>query len=65
MTRLPLYVTIMGDAFSQLSPSVQHFHRLTGQQVLHGWVAVSAPLSWTAKLLALLLGTPLRYSRYT
>lgn len=62
MTRLPMYAAIMGDTFLRLSAPVQQFHRLTGRQVLHGWVTVSAPVSWPAKLLALILGTPLTAS---
>ena len=49
----------MGESFGLLAPALQQFHRLAGQNELHGLVAIHAPESFLARVLARLLGTPL------
>jgi hypothetical protein len=55
-----MYETVMGESFGQLAPAIQRFHRLSGEHTLHGWVTTQAPASIAAKLLARLIGTPLK-----
>lgn len=50
----------MGPHYDQLAPSIQRFHRLSGQHELHGHVQTAAPESTLAQGLARLLGTPLQ-----
>lgn len=54
-----MYELAMGAGYSLLASEVQQFHRLSGKHKLRGQVEVHAPKSPLAKLLALLLGTPL------
>jgi hypothetical protein len=61
MSPTSLYATVMGrQAFERLDQPVRRFHALAGQHQLEGRVAVLAPASWPAKLLAFCLGAPLR-----
>lgn len=60
MAARSMYEQAMGASFGRLPAAVQRFHRLAGQQVLHGWVQTDAPSTLLAKLLALCLGTPLK-----
>jgi hypothetical protein len=56
---ISMYESAMGERFMRLAAPVQQFHRLDGRHVLHGQVAVHAPGSMLARLLARFLGTPL------
>lgn len=53
-----LYQRVMGGDFDRLSSPVARFHRLAGQQVLHGQVQVLAPASLLGRVLAWGLGAP-------
>ena len=55
-----LYERAMGSTYIELPAAVQRFHRLTGRQVLRGWVDTAAPASLAARLLALCIGSPQR-----
>lgn len=55
-----MYETVMGESFGRLAPAIQRSHRLSGEHTLHGWVTTQAPASMAAKLLARLIGTPLK-----
>lgn len=55
-----LYQRVMGVDFDRLSSPVARFHRLAGQQVLHGQVQVQAPASLLGRVLAWGLGAPQR-----
>lgn len=56
---ISMYERAMGESFGFLAPALQQFHRLAGQNELHGLVSIHAPKSFLARLLARLLGTPL------
>jgi hypothetical protein len=60
ITSLTLYQAVMGQSFTQLAPALQRFHGLRGRHVLSGQVQIAVPASIGAKLLAVLLGTPLK-----
>jgi Domain of unknown function (DUF4166) len=55
-----MYERAMGQRFCALALPLQRFHRLSGRHRLQGWVSTEAPATPLAKLMALLLGTPLR-----
>jgi hypothetical protein len=57
-----IYERAMGERFCALALPLQRFHRLSGRHRLQGWVSTDAPATPLAKLMALLLGTPLRAS---
>ena len=55
---MSLFQSVMVDAFGRLAPPLQHFHSLQGRHSMEGRVQADAPLSRTARLLAMCLGTP-------
>jgi len=59
---LSIYQQAMGAAFDRLDPAVQAFHRLAGSHELQGWAETAAPLTWPARMLGRLLGTPMEDS---
>lgn len=56
---MSLYQAALGGDFAVLPQPLQAFHALEGRHVLLGWVEVSAPESFGARILARCLGTPL------
>ncbi len=55
---MPLFQSVMGEAFERLAPPLRRFHSLQGRVALAGRVQAEAPGSAAARLLALCLGTP-------
>jgi hypothetical protein len=55
-----MYRAVMGDAFNQLAAPIRQFHTFSGRHEFHGVVEVGAPASLPAKLLAILLGAPVK-----
>ncbi len=58
MSRLSLYEQVLGQGYARLPSAVQRFHRLSGHNVLHGWVETQAPETMLARALAVCLGAP-------
>jgi Domain of unknown function (DUF4166) len=58
-----MHVRVSGSSAEGLPAPVQRFHRLHGEQTLHGQVEVEAPESLLARLLALCQGAPRGSSR--
>jgi hypothetical protein len=59
LTALPLYRQALGADFLRLPEPLQQFHSLQGHHELSGWVEVTAPASFGARVLARCLGAPL------
>ena len=55
-----MYRAVMGEAFNRLAAPVQQFHTFAGHHEFQGEVQVGAPVTRLAKLLAVLLGAPLK-----
>lgn len=62
MSRASLYEQALGASYASLPAAVQRFHRLTGHNVLQGWVTTHAPASALGRALAVLLGSPRKAS---
>ena len=60
MSTPSMYRAVMEDAFDRLAVPVQDFHNFAGRHEFHGEVQVGAPASLPAKLLAFLLGAPMK-----
>lgn len=60
MSDASMYAAVMGDAFSRLDPPVRQFHSFAGRHEFLGQVQIAGPSTLAAKLLALLLGAPMR-----
>lgn len=54
-----MYSEVMGDSFNRLAEPLRKFHSCVGRHQFQGMVEVAAPSSPLAKLLAMLLGSPL------
>jgi Domain of unknown function (DUF4166) len=63
MSTPSMYRSVMGDAFNRLATPVQQFHSFVGRHQYHGQVKVAEPASILAKLLAILLGAPMKASQ--
>ena len=61
---VPLYATLMGAAFCELSPAVREFHSSTGRVVFDGWAETAAPQTRAARWIARWLGTPPQQGRH-
>jgi hypothetical protein len=55
---MPLFQSVMGEAFGRLSAPLQRFHSLRGTQALPGRVQTEAPSTRAARWLARCLGAP-------
>jgi hypothetical protein len=55
---MPLFQTVMGDAFERLAPPLRRFHGLRGTHALQGRVQTEAPATRAARWLARCLGAP-------
>ena len=61
---VPLYATLMGAAFSELSPAVHEFHSSMGRVAFDGWAETAAPQTRAARWIARRLGTPQQQGRH-
>jgi hypothetical protein len=60
MNQQSMYSAVMGDAFNRLADPIRQFHTFAGRHEFQGEVEVAAPATFIAKLLAVLLGAPLK-----